>query len=102
MQRALERHEDDLKVEQMMKENEKKDFKDNVDFEQKMIENDRLNREEAKKEYKKTLDFQNKHVQQLKEAELTEMNKPPNDPFPHAPSEPEPKLLKFTTSIKGL
>jgi len=33
MQRALERHEDDLKVEQMMKENEKKDFKDNVDFE---------------------------------------------------------------------
>ena len=67
-----------------------------------MIENDRKNREDAKKEYKNTLDHQSKHVQEMKQAELTSLNEPPKDPFPHAPSEPEPKLLKFTTSIKGM
>lgn len=67
-----------------------------------MIENDRKNKEEAKKEYKKTLDILSSHRQQMKQAELTELNEPPKDPFPHAPSEPEPKLLKFTTSIKGM
>ena len=102
MQRAIERHEDDLKIEQMMKENDKRDFENSVAFEQAMLENERKNKEEAKKDYKKTLDFQSKHKQVLKEAELTEMNTQPRDPFPHAPSEPEPKLLKFTTSIKGM
>ena len=102
MQRAIERHEDDLLVEQMMKENDKKDFENSVAFEKAMLENERRNKEEAKKDYKKTLDFQSKHKQVLKEAELTELNTAPRDPFPHAPSEPEPKLLKFTTSIKGM
>ena len=33
MQRAIERHEDDLRIDQMMKENDKQDFENSVMYE---------------------------------------------------------------------
>lgn len=102
MQQAIERNEMNQALNQISKDLEKQDHENTLAFEKQLLQQEKINKANYVKDYKESLDFQNAANQARAAKHYQEDIKGACDPFPAAPNQETSKLLKFTTTIKGM
>jgi hypothetical protein len=102
MQQAIERNEMNHALDQISKDLEKQDHENTLAFEKHLLQQEKINKANYIKDYKESLDFQNAENQARVEQHYQEDAKGACDPFPAAPNQETAKLVKFTTTIKGM
>ena len=102
MQQAIERNEMNQALDQISKDLEKQDHENTLAFEKHLLQQEKINKAKYIKDYKQSLDFQNAENQAFADQHYQEDIKNACDPFPAAPNQETAKLVKFTTTIKGM